>query len=56
MVCYVFQHIIFFLNGVVAYAIPDVPSEVTQQLELEEKKNKELRRKSMYEQNFNDIV
>lgn len=38
---------VIFLNGILAYAIPDVPAEVTEQLARQAKKDNELRLKGL---------
>ncbi|XP_018564511.1 anoctamin-4-like [Anoplophora glabripennis] len=38
-----FEHVVMVTNGIIAYAIPDVPAHVTERLAMEETKKKETR-------------
>ncbi|XP_074029186.1 anoctamin-4 isoform X2 [Leptinotarsa decemlineata] len=50
LVVLVFEHVIILLKGILAYAIPDVPSYVTLQLAVQERRNRELRMKALNEE------
>ncbi|CAH1119327.1 unnamed protein product [Phaedon cochleariae] len=49
-VVFIFEHIVIFLKGILAYAIPDVPTEVTKNLAIQDKKNKDMRMKVLNEE------
>ena len=49
-----FQHIVFALTGVMAYAIPDVPSEVRTQIQREKLLEKEAKYEHGMQGNLND--
>ncbi|PSN52662.1 hypothetical protein C0J52_06028 [Blattella germanica] len=50
----VFEHIVFALTGVMAYAIPDVPSEVRTQIQREKLLEKEAKYEHGMQGNLND--